>query len=347
MIETLDTSVRLIAVGASLLLLVLLIAGAVRRPIRITLAGLLVGAAAYLFNSADALRPPAAIQPLVDLGSVFTPFWMWLFARHLFEREPPRAAAAGFAAALAAGWVIAYFVLPDSLLGFYVIHAIGLALVIDLFRTALSDRADDLVERRRKIRVWLPMLVAAQTGGILLFEVLTGAAHAPAEIQLGNALLILALTLFAGLALLRTDPGLLVETERSASHVADPAALSPSELVLHDKLRDAMAAGFYRTPGLTIAGLADHLGVPEHRLRALINQRLGHRNFAAYLNRHRIGEACAKLADRDHVNLPVLTIAMDLGYNSLATFNRAFRSETGMAPTDYRREQIGGATGQN
>jgi len=46
------------------------------------------------------------------------------------------------------------------------------------------------------------------------------------------------------------------------------------------------------------------------------------------------------LADRTKVDLPVLTIAMDLGYNSLATFNRAFRANTGMAPTEFRKQAI-------
>ncbi|MEM8726174.1 MAG: helix-turn-helix domain-containing protein, partial [Pseudomonadota bacterium] len=80
---------------------------------------------------------------------------------------------------------------------------------------------------------------------------------------------------------------------------------------------------------------------PEHRLRALINRRLGYRNFSAFLNRHRIAEAREKLSDREAVDLPVLTIAMDLGYNSLPTFNRAFRSETGTTPSEYRRVAIG------
>ncbi|MBV7259586.1 AraC family transcriptional regulator [Erythrobacter sp. WH158] len=115
-----------------------------------------------------------------------------------------------------------------------------------------------------------------------------------------------------------------------------------------------MAEGTYREPGLTIAGLADHLDTPEHRLRALINRRLGYRNFSAFLNRHRIAEAREKLANPDDVDLPVLTIAMDLGYNSLPTFNRAFRSETGTTPSDFRRlsfndseEVWADTTGQN
>ncbi|MEE1877271.1 hypothetical protein [Altererythrobacter litoralis] len=107
MIETLDTSVRLVAVGATLLLLVLLLAGEVRRPIKVALAGLLLGAAAYLFNSAEGLRPSPALRPLIDLGSVFEPFWIWLFARHCssanllpcsYGRSPPPSSLAGFPA---------------------------------------------------------------------------------------------------------------------------------------------------------------------------------------------------------------------------------------------------------
>ena len=98
-----------------------------------------------------------------------------------------------------------------------------------------------------------------------------------------------------------------------------------------------MVAGVYREAGLSIGALAERLGAPEHRLRALINQRLGYRNFSAFLNEARIAEAKGWLADPERVALPVLTIAMDLGYGSLAPFNRAFREATGQAPSDFRR----------
>lgn len=342
MLSQIDVVVRLVACGASLLLLVLLLTGDVRRGMKLPLAGLLIGSIGYLLNSSSLIVYGAPARPWTELASIFTPFFTWLFALRLFEREPPRAIAWGAAGVLAASWVCGFFVAPHIHATFYIIHVIGLALVADLFRIAIAGRDDDLVEQRRTLRVWFPLLVAAQAGGILAFELVTGhgSGNYDPRVQLINALLILALTLFAGKALLRTEPELLVRTEASLTPEPEAPQLSPSEVVLRDKLDAAMAAGFYRTPGLTIAGLADHLGTPEHRLRALINQRLGYRNFAAFLNRYRIGEATAVLADRERVDLPVLTIAMDLGYNSLPTFNRAFRSETGQTPTDFRRAAI-------
>ena len=89
----------------------------------------------------------------------------------------------------------------------------------------------------------------------------------------------------------------------------------------------------YRREGLTLAALADSLGLAEAPLRELINQRLGFRNFNDFLHHHRLGEATRRLAEED---LPVLSIALDCGYGSIGPFNRAFRQRLGMTPTDYR-----------
>jgi AraC-like DNA-binding protein len=354
MIERLDIAVRLVACGASLLLLVLLLAGEMRRGLKLPLAGLLIGAIGYLLNTAGGLLGLPGPLPVSEFLSIFTPYFTWLFALRVFEREPPRLAVFGVPVMLAAAWMTGNLLLPRLPLGFYIIHILGLVLVADLFRAALAGRDDDLVEQRRTFRLWLPLLVAGQTGGILAYELAVGhgrALEGYTPVSLLGAGMILALVLFAGLTLLRTEPELLGHGEAPSADAGDktpPAALlSPSEMVLRDKLEAAMAGGLYRTPGLTIAGLAERLGTPEHRLRALINRRMGHRNFSAFLNRYRIAEARALLADRAHVDLPVLTIAMDLGYNSLPPFNRAFREETGTSPSDYRRQCFEDSAGQN
>jgi AraC-like DNA-binding protein len=72
-------------------------------------------------------------------------------------------------------------------------------------------------------------------------------------------------------------------------------------------------------------------------LRRLINQQLGYRNFNVFLNDHRIQEAKAALADPTQAEVPVITIAMDAGFQSLGPFNRAFKATTGVTPSEYRR----------
>ncbi len=346
MIEHVDYIVRLIGIGASLMLLALIVANEVRTHIKIPLIGMIIGAAGYLMNSTPLMMATTPIDPIIDLLSISTPFWIWLFARRLFEREPEHRMRYTAFGLLALGWFIGNFLPSTWPAGFLLLHFTALALIGDLIRIGVFERDDDLVEQRRAIRLWLPLLVGAQAASILIFELFELAADMEGQLPLIsviNSTIILVLVLFSGLAVLRTDPELLGETAKDAAADEEdvPALdLSPSETVLHDKLTAAMDDGAYREPGLSIAGLAALLDTPEHRLRALINQRLGYRNFSAFLNRHRITEAREKLSSRDDVDLPVLTIAMDLGYNSLPTFNRAFRSETGTTPSEFRRLAI-------
>ena len=93
----------------------------------------------------------------------------------------------------------------------------------------------------------------------------------------------------------------------------------------------------YRAEGLTIAALASQLGEQEYRLRRLINGHLGYRNFAAFLNGYRLNEVREALADPAQRTVPILTIALDAGFGSLAPFNRAFREAEGMTPSAYRQ----------
>jgi len=42
------------------------------------------------------------------------------------------------------------------------------------------------------------------------------------------------------------------------------------------------------------------------------------------------------LADAEQRHLPILTIALTVGYNSINPFNRAFRELKGMTPSEFR-----------
>ena len=99
------------------------------------------------------------------------------------------------------------------------------------------------------------------------------------------------------------------------------------------------AEKIYLTPGLSIRDLAKHLAMPEYRLRALINKRLGYRNFNALLHEYRLRDACDQLADPAKAHLPILTIALDVGYQSIAPFNQAFRDAMGCTPSAYRQQR--------
>jgi AraC-like DNA-binding protein len=96
----------------------------------------------------------------------------------------------------------------------------------------------------------------------------------------------------------------------------------------------------YRAEDMSLSSLADRLAVPEYRLRRLINQRLGYRNFNAFINGFRLDAARAALLDPARRDLPVLTLALDAGFQSIGPFNRAFKAATGLTPTEFRKVNI-------
>lgn len=96
----------------------------------------------------------------------------------------------------------------------------------------------------------------------------------------------------------------------------------------------------YREAGLTISMLSKKLNLPEYRLRAFIHKQLGFRNFNAMLHSYRIEDASEALADKDNPGVPVLTIALSVGYQSITPFNNAFREIKGATPSEYRKREI-------
>lgn len=341
MIVAAEPALRLLAIGADMMLLAAVLAGGARPAMKAALTGLLVGVSCYLMNHLFPAGDRSLAERLADLLSLMTPFWAWWFARQLFDRAVGTGWLLAIGGYFVACWTVAYSVPGLGWAGFVAIHVGALVLVADLIYTALSGLGDDLIEKRRWLRILIPLVVGIQAGTILLYELLVDSSGANPVFEIANSAMILTMILATGMGLLVAEPELLLpETEERAPEPARPT-LSPQEQVLHDKLMAAMAEGYYRTPGLTIDALAGHLGSAEHRLRSLINRRLGHRNFSGFLNGHRIAEAKRILADPQQVDLPILTIAMDLGYNSLATFNRAFRAETGTTPSDFRRAAFG------
>ena len=126
--------------------------------------------------------------------------------------------------------------------------------------------------------------------------------------------------------------------------MSDAPTLSAEDARIAKKLDQLMRGErAFREEGLSIAALALKLSVPEHRLRRLINRQLGHRNFNEFLNQWRLADAKQALADPDQREVPISTIALDAGFQSLGPFNRAFKTETGLTPTAFRVRALVGA----
>jgi len=89
------------------------------------------------------------------------------------------------------------------------------------------------------------------------------------------------------------------------------------------------------TEGIIISQLGEIINEKEYLIRRAINKELGYTNFNSFLNHYRINEARRMTNENQLKELTFQEIAYRLGYQSVATFNRAFKNETGQTPSDY------------
>lgn len=131
------------------------------------------------------------------------------------------------------------------------------------------------------------------------------------------------------------EPGMAPEDQTSSAAVTvDPVR----DAILADLIRQMEGEEVFREHGLTLDELATRMAVQPYVLRRLINQGLGFRNFASYLNQFRVRAACDELERPELRQKQIISVALDSGYQSLGPFNRAFREVTGLTPSEYRRK---------
>lgn len=99
----------------------------------------------------------------------------------------------------------------------------------------------------------------------------------------------------------------------------------------------------YLDPDLSLDELAGRLKMSRHYLTQLLNDRLN-KNFYSFINEYRIGVAIARLDD-PAVEVNILSLAFDCGFNSRSSFNNYFKKITGCTPSAYRKRQLIRAVG--
>jgi len=95
----------------------------------------------------------------------------------------------------------------------------------------------------------------------------------------------------------------------------------------------------YFDPDLTLSQLAQQCEIPVHHLSQILNTDI-QMNFYNYISKLRIEEAKKMLSDPKNKKLTVLEILYEVGFNSKSVFNTAFKKQTGMPPTEYRKEKL-------
>ncbi|ENZ80663.1 MULTISPECIES: helix-turn-helix domain-containing protein [Caulobacter] len=298
-------------------------------PMALCLAGFLAG------NTPDAaLRLGGVLGHASALIAGYAAVFLWWFCLASFDPTfRPRGAV------LAAGLLwLAVASADRGLLGpalesrglSWILIALGLAMIGYLFWLLVRDHSGDLVDERRRARVLVVVLLAGQLGADFLVDLVMGMDWNPRGFTILQNTVLLAFSAWLALRLLP------VPVPASAAAPAIPPAQG-GEARLTERLRTLVEIEkVHLEPDLTFADFARRMGAPERTVRQLINHRLGHDHFRAFLNARRVAEAKRLLADPARAGDKLIAIALDSGFSSLASFNRAFQAVEGQPPSAFR-----------
>lgn len=93
----------------------------------------------------------------------------------------------------------------------------------------------------------------------------------------------------------------------------------------------------YKNADLTLKSLSEQLKVSPQILSMVINKK-SEQNFNSFINNYRIQESIDKFKDEKNDHLTIAAIAFEVGFNSISSFNAAFKNQMKVAPKAYRNQ---------
>lgn len=90
----------------------------------------------------------------------------------------------------------------------------------------------------------------------------------------------------------------------------------------------------YTNPRLTLVDVAEALHTNRNVVSSVINQGF-EMNFNDFINAQRIEAVIEKFEAGEHNSISLLGIALECGFNSKTTFNRAFKKQMGLTPREF------------
>ena len=309
---------------------------------------------AYVADNLPQLDNLPALNHTASFFAILAPGVFWMICKYYFDDEARISkwiiASIGFYTILRFVGVLAegmdfvpslwlqfiFFILPNIIMLTFAGHVIYMA---------VQGRTVDLIELRRQTRLPFAIVMAL----FLLIVIVSETLLLP-NTHFDNALyflifvmaLIFNLRLFRQLELEQSSPVFKQPLSPGTVQVTVNSKLPPdADKELIQQIKNLMEhERRYSTMGLTITALSVELRISEHRLRRVINYQLHYRNFNQFLNYYRISEASQRLISEEEAHLPILTIAMDVGYRSLSSFNKAFMAKHQITPSQYRQKSV-------
>lgn len=126
-----------------------------------------------------------------------------------------------------------------------------------------------------------------------------------------------------------------VASKKKAGVVASLTSDIIQETVL--RLQESMKEDkMYLNPDLNLHVMAQHTGIPQKTISAVLNQRMK-KSFNEFVNQYRVEAFKQKLQQPEMNSFTMAGIALECGFNSKATFQRIFKEVTGTSPSEFRK----------
>jgi AraC-like DNA-binding protein len=93
----------------------------------------------------------------------------------------------------------------------------------------------------------------------------------------------------------------------------------------------------YLDSNISLKAVAESLSATPREVSQVINEN-EQKNFSEFVNHYRIAKAKILLADPNHMQEKIETIAYDCGFGNVTSFNLAFKAETQVTPSQYRNQ---------
>jgi AraC-like DNA-binding protein len=128
--------------------------------------------------------------------------------------------------------------------------------------------------------------------------------------------------------------------ENESEKATDKPLFSPAEISdWRDKIsRYLNSEQPYLNPELRLNELAQHFNINISLLSTLINLCF-EQNFNDLINTYRIEAFVQKIETGALTQFTLLSIAFDCGFNSKTTFNRVFKKQLGLTPSDFLKKR--------
>jgi YesN/AraC family two-component response regulator len=94
----------------------------------------------------------------------------------------------------------------------------------------------------------------------------------------------------------------------------------------------------YLDEDLTLGKLAEQLSITDKKLSTMLNQYLN-TTFYDLINKYRVEAVKKKIILDNYKDYNLFGIACECGFKSRTSFNRIFKKETGLSPSDFKKSE--------